>query len=247
MTTNVPIATADPSSMQIEVWSDIACPWCWVGKRHLGAALAATDSNVAVRWRAFELNANARPAGPDPVDYVQKLATKYMTSRAQAQSMIDRMTTVGVERGLEFRFDRVRPGNTFDAHRLIAWSATQGFQSDVVERLFRAYMNEGLSVSDHDVLARIAGQAGGDSREAQSMLESEAFAAEVRADETRAGELGVTGVPFYLLGGRLAVQGAQPTETLEKAIEHAKTLEPLVTDISNGTEADGCSTEECTV
>ncbi len=208
--------------LSVEVWSDIACPWCWVGKRHLEAALAEFDQPVEVIWRAFELDASAPKTADPAVDYVERLARKYRTSTDGAQQMIDRMTGVGRDNGLDFRFDRAQAGNTFDAHRLLAWAATQGKQSELKERLFQAYMHEGKSVSDLDVLVELAADVGLDAERAQAQLSGDDWAQEVRDDEARAAEIGVTGVPFFAIAGRYAVQGAQPADVLASVLRRAQ-------------------------
>lgn len=230
------------NAVNVEIWSDVACPWCWVGKRHLEAAAAELDQPIEIRWRAFELDASA-PKQLDPsVDYVDRLARKYGTSRAGAQQMIDRMVQVGRERGLEFRFDHAKAGNTFDAHRLLAWAADSGKQTDLKERLFLAYMNEGKSVADHEVLVQLAEDVGLDPERAQAVLSSDAFTEEARADEATAAQIGVRGVPFFVIDGRLAVQGAQPPEVLVQAIRKALADAPAETasDDAASCGIDGC-------
>lgn len=232
-------------ALRVEIWSDIACPWCWVGKRHLEAAIERFGHEVEVVWRAFELDPSAPRAHPPGTDYVQRLATKYRTTREQAQGMIDRMTRVGTDNGLDFRFDRARPGNTFDAHRLLHWAHEQGRQDALKERLFLAYMHEGKSVADHEVLVQLADEVGLDPERAQALLSSDEHAAEVRRDEATAAELGVTGVPFFVIGGRYAVPGAQPSELLLQALQQARDDEegkpPRADESVEACGPDGCA------
>lgn len=209
-------------TLAVDVWSDIACPWCWVGKRHLEAAAASFERELAVTWHAFELDPGAPKQAPDAVDYIGRLATKYWVSRDQAQAMIDRMVAVGRADGIEFRFDRARPSNTFDAHRLLAWARGRDRQSELKERLFSAYLHEGRAICDHEVLVACAGDVGLDPDAAQAVLSTDAHAADVRADEARAAELGVTGVPFFVIADRYAVPGAQPVETLLRALRRVQ-------------------------
>ncbi len=226
----------------VEVWSDIACPWCWVGKRNLEQAAQSLGRPLQVRWRAFELDASA-PKEVDPsVDLVDRLASKYGTSKAGAQQMIDRMTQVGREKGLDFRFDRAKPGNTFDAHRLLAWAVEQGRQTQLKERLFRAYMHEGQCVSDHAVLVQLAEEAGLDAEGAQAVLSGNDFAEEVRGDEAAAAQIGVRGVPFFVVDGRYAVQGAQPPEVLARVID--KATQDGAAD-GHPPEGDACGPDGC--
>ena len=229
--------------LRIEVWSDVACPWCWVGKRHLEEALEDSPHEVEVTWRAFELDPSAPRELDDDVDLVERLAKKYGTTRAGAQQMIDRMTRVGTENGLEFRFDRVKPGNTFDAHRLLHFAARHGKQDAMKERLFRAYMHEGKSVADRGVLIDLAEEVGLDPDAARATLSTDAFTREVRAEEIQARELGVTGVPFFAIAGRYAVAGAQPAALLRQVIERAAEetdTEPPPEDPNAACGPDGC-------
>lgn len=209
--------------LRIDVWSDIACPWCYVGKRRLEAALAGFPARDAVDvvWRAFELDPQAPRVRDPSVSYAERLAKKYGASVAQAEAMIRRVTDVAAADGLDLRFDKARPGNTFDAHRVLHLAAKRGMQDSVKERLLRAYMTEGEAIGEPEVLARLAGQAGLDEAEVQEMLASDLYAREVRADEARARELDITGVPFFVIGGRYAVSGAQPAELLLRAIQRA--------------------------
>jgi predicted DsbA family dithiol-disulfide isomerase len=225
------------SRLTVEIWSDIACPWCWVGKRHLKAALAQLEGEADVRWRAFELDPSAPPALEGDVDYVERLARKYRTSRGQAQAMIDHMTAVGERDGIDFRFDRIRPGSTFDAHRLLCWAASMGRQNELKERLFRAYLHEGRSMADHDALCEAAADVELDAGEARAVLTSDACRDEVREEEAQAAQFGITGVPFFVLNRRVAVQGAQPAEVLLQAMQ---SLASTSADRAAACGPDGC-------
>jgi len=238
---------AESSKLKVEVWSDVACPWCWVGKRHLEAAVAEFGEDIDVVWRAFELDPAAPKSVPADVDLTARLADKYGTSRAGAVKMIERMTSVGSDNGIEFKFDRARPGNTFDAHRLLHWAGKQGSgkQDALKERLFEAYMQEGKLVSEHDVLVELAADVGLDAERAQLVLASDDHAADVREDESTAGSMGVHGVPFFVFGGRFGVSGAQPTEVLVQALAKAKEEAGLVEVV--GEEADACGADGCAV
>jgi predicted DsbA family dithiol-disulfide isomerase len=209
--------------LRIDVWSDIACPWCYIGKRHLEAALARFPErdSVEVIWRAFELD----PAAPRilslELSYGERLAKKYGTSVGRAEEMIRRMTAVAAADGLDFRFDRIRPGNTFDAHRLLHLAHERGIQDRVKERLLRAYMTEGEAIGDREALTRLAAEAGLDAEEARAVLTSSRYEREVRADEEEARALGISGVPFFVIGGRHGLSGAQPSETIREALDQA--------------------------
>ena len=207
--------------MQVEIWSDLVCPWCYVGKRRFEAALGGFDGagGVEVRWRAFELD----PGAPRHREraYADHLAAKYRVPLAEARAMIDRMTATAAGVGLTYRFDLARPGNTFDAHRLTALAADRGVQDRVVERLFRATFTEGEPIGDREALVRLAGEAGLDAGEAAATLESDAYSAEVRDDERVAAAIGISGVPFFVVDRALAVGGAQPPEVLRELLRQA--------------------------
>jgi predicted DsbA family dithiol-disulfide isomerase len=207
--------------VNVEIWSDVACPWCYIGKRRFEAALARFEprDEVDVRWRSFELDPSAAAIREKP--YLEHLMAKYRVPMAEADAMIDRMIEAGARNGVVLRFDKARPGNTFDAHRLLHLAAERGVQHELEERLFRAAFTKGLAVGDPEVLAGIAEEGGLDPAEVRAVLGSDRFAAEVRADERRAAELGVTSVPFFVLGGTFGVSGAQPPEVLLAALEDA--------------------------
>lgn len=201
-------------TLHVEIWSDIACPWCYVGKRRLEAALARFSERaaVALRWRAFELDPSA-PSVREPRPYAERLARKYSTSLAAAQAMIDRMTATGAAEGLELRFDRVRPGNTFDAHRLARFAEGRGRGDEAQERLFRAYLTEGEALGERGVLVRLAQELGLDGQEVRALLAGDDLAELVRADEREAARLGIHAVPHFRIGGR-GTSGAQPAGVL---------------------------------
>lgn len=208
--------------LRIDVWSDIACPWCHVGKRRLEAALARFPERdrVTVVWHSFELDPSA-PRASEAAPYAARLARKYGFSVADAEGMIARMTETAALDGLDFHFEKIRPGNTFDAHRLLHLAHARGLQDALKERLFRAYLGEGQAIGHHEVLARLAVEVGLDAAEVRATLASDAYAREVREDEQQARELGVRGVPFFVLAGRYAVSGAQPVDALLAALHTA--------------------------
>jgi len=207
--------------MKIEIWSDIACPWCYVGKRRFEAAL--TDfphrDELQIIWRSFELNPTAPPRAERPT--VELIAAKYGMPVARAQAMMDDMTATGAADGIAFRFDRSISGNTFDAHRLLHLAATHGLREAMVERLFAAYFTDGEAIADRDTLARLADEVGLDEAAVRDMLASNAYAADVRADEARAGQLGITGVPFFAIDEKFGISGAQSAKVITDALMQA--------------------------
>jgi predicted DsbA family dithiol-disulfide isomerase len=211
------------AKLRIDIWSDIACPWCYIGKRHLEQALDrfAHKADVDIVWRAFELDPSAPRIRDSSQTYAERIARKYGTQPQQAQLRIDQMVATAAKDGLEFRFDRIRPGNTFDAHRLLHLAHERGVQDAVKERLLRAYMTEGQAIGDPEALLALAREAGLDEQEARDVLDGDRYTAEVRADEALAHKLGISGVPFFVLDGRLGVSGAQPAEVLLGALDKA--------------------------
>ena len=209
--------------LSIEVWSDIACPWCYVGKRRLEHALAQFPHRDSVQlvWRAFELDPSAPALRDSDTPYVERLARKYGTPVPQAQAMIQRIVDTGAAEGLALNFDHIRPGNTFNAHRLIHLAKERGLQNELKERLLSAYFSEGRAIGDADTLHNLTVAVGLDSDEVQGVLSTDLYANEVRADEAEARDIGVSGVPFFLLGRRYAVSGAQSSELLLEAITKA--------------------------
>ena len=221
MTITTPNGTPKHERLRVDIWSDVVCPWCAIGKAHLDQALAefAHADEVDVVWHSYELDPTA-PAVRSG-DYVGMLAKKYGTEPAQAQQMIDQMTERGAEVGVPFRFDRVQTGNTFDAHRVIHLGAARGRQTAVKERMLRGYLAEGEAIGLPEVVARLGVDAGLDADEVAAVLESDAFAEEVPSDEAMAAQLQITGVPFFVFDRRLAVAGAQPPEVMLQVLERA--------------------------
>jgi predicted DsbA family dithiol-disulfide isomerase len=224
--------------VQVEIWSDIACPWCYVGKRRFEAALAAFEhrDDVQLTWRAFELD----PSAPHQleVDAAQHLADKYGTSLEGARAMHARMTETAAGEGLDFRFDIARRGNTFDAHRVVHLAAAHGQQDAMKERIMRAYLTEGELVSDHDVLRRLAAEVGLPADEVVDLLAGDRYAEEVRADERTAGQLGIDAVPFFVVDRRFGASGAQPPEVLLELLRQAQPVEVVADGATCG--PDGC-------
>jgi predicted DsbA family dithiol-disulfide isomerase len=205
--------------LDIDIWSDVVCPWCAIGERRLKAALESFPHREAVRlrYRAFELDPRSPRQGP-PVQEV--LTRKYRLTPAQVQQMQERVAGLAAELGMRMDFHRTHMDSTFDAHRLIALAGAQGRGPAMAERLFTAYFGEGQRLGDPAALCALAEEVG--VRGAAELLADPTLqAAQVRQDEANARELGVTGVPFFLFGGRLAVAGGQPVEVFQQALERA--------------------------
>jgi predicted DsbA family dithiol-disulfide isomerase len=228
--------------MQVEIWSDIACPWCYVGKRRFEAALAEFEhrDEVTVAWRSFELDPGA-PAERGG-DHAEHLARKYGSTVEHARAMHDHITGIAAEEGLDFRFDRVRGGNTFDAHRLVHLAAAHDLQDAMKERLMRAYLTEGELMSDHAALTRLAVEVGLPEDETREALATGRFADEVREDQRTGASLGITAVPFFVVNREIAVSGAQPPEVFLALLERARPEQPELAVVADG---DACGPEGC--
>jgi predicted DsbA family dithiol-disulfide isomerase len=233
--------------LRVDIWSDIACPWCHVGKRRFEAALAkfAHKDEVEIVWRAFELDPSAKARSvPEGSNYAERLAKKYGMPVPMAEQRIQQLVDTAAGEGLAFRFDRIKPGNTFDAHRVVHFALEKGKQDAVKEKMLSGYLEHGAAIGDKADVAKLAVDAGLDADEVTAVLESDAHAEDVRADEREAAELGVTGVPFFVIG-RYALSGAQPKEVFQRALdlawkEHAQaSLQPFGEGAACG--PDGCA------
>ncbi|HEY4378612.1 MAG TPA: DsbA family oxidoreductase [Acidimicrobiales bacterium] len=204
--------------MRIDVWSDIVCPWCYVGEARLANAIAAFPqrAEVEVVFRSFELDPTW--TGTEPV--LDMLATKYGMTTAQAAEAEERVAGLARAEGLPYKSGRLR-GNSFDAHRLIHLAADRGLGRRLVDLLFRSHFGQAASVFEADELLAFAVEAGLDRAEAKAVLEGDDYADEVRADEAAAHQLGVRGVPFFVFDGAFAVSGAQSAEVFTQALTKA--------------------------
>jgi predicted DsbA family dithiol-disulfide isomerase len=207
--------------MQAEIWSDVVCPWCYLGRRNFEQALAgfAHRGEVEVTYRSFELDPAAPPGVTTPT--AELLAGKYGMSPAQAHDAQRQMEQRAAQRGLTFHMDGLRSGNTRDAHRLLHLAKARGRQEELAERLHRGHFTDQASVFDRASLADLAAGAGLDRDEAVAVLAGDEYGPDVDVDEQMARSLGVTGVPFFVFGRRYAVSGAQPPEILAQALDDA--------------------------
>lgn len=202
--------------MDIQVWSDVICPWCYIGKNRLEQALRGYEgTDVVVTYRAYQLDPSPVP---QPVPLKSALAAKF-GGPARAEQMFAHVTAVAAADGLTLNFDRAVAANTFDAHRLIAWAAEQGRQHDMLDAVQRAHFADGVNIGAPAALARLAGSIGLDEPAALAHLGSSAGTTEVNADIAEARELGITSVPTFVIDGRYAVQGAQEPAVLRDALD----------------------------
>ena len=214
--------------MKVEIWSDVVCPWCYIGKRRFESALARFEhrDQLEVTWRSFERN--PRAASEEQGGLAERLARKYGLTVEQASAANARVTAAAAGEGLQYRLDVARPGNTFDAHRLIHLAREHGAQDEAKKRLMAAYFTEGRRIGDRETLIELMSEVGVPTEEARNALETGAYGEEVRAEEREAAELGITGVPFFVLDRRYGVSGAQPPELMLQALNQAwKEAHPL--------------------
>ena len=207
--------------MQIEIYSDVVCPWCFIGKRRLERALetAGYANRARAIWRPFELNPTMPKAGMERRTYLQ---AKFGGAQA-LRGMEDRLAKAGEADGIEFAFDRIaRTPNTFDAHRLIWFAGQQNCQDEVVEALFHSYFTKGREIGILSSLAEIASDCGLDREEVGRFLASDGAVQGVRAEEATGHRLGIRGVPYFVLNGSVAISGAQPPDIFVSALQQAE-------------------------
>ena len=208
--------------MRVEIWSDVVCPWCYIGRRRFEKALDQFEyrDQVEVIWRSFQLDPNTPREYPGSI--FDMLMQMHGLSRERSEAMHAQLTELAAKDGLDYRFDRVRPANSWDAHRLLHLAAHHGVQSVMKERLQRAYFTDGLSISDPGTLVQLAVEIGLDAEETRRMLEDpQAYADAVRSDIRKARVLGISGVPFFVMDEKYGVSGAQATELFLEALERA--------------------------
>lgn len=240
--------------MKIDIWSDYACPFCYIGKRRLEHALSQFPDRdkVEVVFRSFQLDPNASVKGNK--DIHDMLAAKYGMTREKAKAMNEQLAEQarGVE--LEFNFDTIIPTNTFDSHRLSHYASAKGKAAEMTERLLRAYFTDSLHLGDREVLAGLAAEVGLDAAEAAAMLESDAYADQVNADIAEGQRLNITGVPFFVFNNKYAVSGAQPGPVFSEVLDtvwaeesSAPVLQVVGKPKSQTDDADGCDDGSCSI
>jgi predicted DsbA family dithiol-disulfide isomerase len=204
--------------VKIEIWSDVVCPWCYIGKRRLEHALGEFEhaDEVEIAWRSFQLNPDT-PAG------TAVPTSEYLVRRfgPQASQMTGRVAALGREEGLDLDFDAALTVNTLDAHRLLHLAADLGVGDAAKERLLRAHFTEGADLSDPETLVRLVGEAGVDPDRAREVLAGTEYADAVRADIELAQAFGATGVPFFVIDRKYGISGAQPAEAFLQALRTA--------------------------
>lgn len=236
------------TAMRIEVWSDVVCPWCYIGKRHLEQALASFEhrDKVEVIYRSFELD----PSAPQvPVETtVEALARKFGTDVAGARELMKRADAAAAAVGLEFNHADALRARTFDAHRLLHLAQAEGKQAELKELLLEAYFCEGRNLGEHAVLAEIAVRAGLEEDRARQVLAGTEYTAEVEADVAQARAYGANGVPFFVVEGKYGVSGAQPAEVFSQLLERVwAESRPAVEVVGGAAEGTVCGPDGCAI
>jgi protein disulfide-isomerase len=217
----IPMNSSNSTKMKVEVWSDIMCPFCYIGKRHYEAALKQfADSNrIEIEWKSFQLDPTI-PKNPENKNNVYKyLADRKGMSEAQSRKMHDNVVEMAKQAGLSYNFDNAVIANSFDAHKMIQLAKTKGLGDEAEERLFRAYFIEGMDFGDAATLVKIGQEIGLEGTEIEAALLSDDFAYKVKSDIAEAAQLGVQGVPFFVFNRKYAVSGAQPTEAFLETMQ----------------------------
>ena len=234
--------------MKVEIWSDVVCPFCYIGKRKFEKALAgfAHRGEVEVVWHSFQLTPDFQPIPGESIH--ESLAKKKGVSVEEGRKMNDYMTQTAKEVGLDYQFDKAIPANTFLAHQLIHLGAQHGRQDATKERLMAAYYLEGQNIGDLETLVKLGTEVGLDATESREALTAGTYANAVRLDEYQAQQIGVRGVPFFVFEDKYAVSGAQQpelfAEVLEKVWEEFKPAKPALTMVADG---DACGPDGCAV
>lgn len=236
--------------MKVEIWSDIMCPFCYIGKRKFEAALEQfpDKDKIQVEWKSFQLNPDLKPIpGKDVYDYVAQIKGQ---SREWSLQVHDQMTKNAKEVGLTYNFDKAVIANSFDAHRLIQLAKVQQLGDAAEERLFIAYFTEGKDISDHNILISLGEEIGLNRTVVAAMLASNDFSGEVNLDAREAQQLGASGVPFFVLDRKYGVAGAQPVEAFTQALTQAfgewRQSQPLDLTAFEAATGPVCSAEgEC--
>lgn len=208
--------------MKIDIWSDVVCPWCYIGKRRLEAALGQFDGadEVEIEWHAFELD----PTSPSSIgeDMATRLSSKYRISTQEAKSSMDHITQLAKEVGLDYHLDSAKMGNSFNAHKLIKLAGLSGLSGQMKERLLKAYFVESVDISDFATLKALGIEVGLDPSDIDELRSSDYMAQQVRDDESLAGTLGISGVPFFVFESKYGVSGAQPVDVFLEVLKKVR-------------------------
>lgn len=233
--------------MKIEIWSDIACPWCYIGKVRFEKALAQYEhkDDVNVVWRSFQLQPDAPKVNPPAT--VEHLMQRYGRTHEQVQDMLRNVTEVAAGEGLEYQLEEAVAANTLDAHRLTKLGEAKGVGKAVMERVMQAYQSEGANVADEDTLVRLGTEAGLNEADVRAMLASDDFVDEFHADLDRGRAFGVSGVPFFVIDEQHGVSGAQPTEFFLSALQQLGPQRPKLNMVGAAADDAACGPDGCEI
>lgn len=235
------------NKLKIQIWSDIMCPYCYIGKRRIEGALEQFEHKnaVEIEWKSFQLDSNFIASEDD--DMAEHLATKYQKDKQWAQEMMDSMTENAKNSGLDFHFEKAVMANSFNAHRLLHLAKKHNLSNELEELLFKAYLTDGKDVNNLTTLSELGLQAGLDITEIEAVLQSDTYAKEVKEDILEAQSIGVQGVPFFVLDNKYAVSGAQHVETFVKTLEKVWEEGNFVSKptLLNTTDGDSCGIDGC--
>lgn len=233
--------------MKVEIWSDVVCPWCYIGKRRFESALASFEAKeqVEVVWRSFELDPVASTTNDE--EMAVRLSRKYRMSEAEARESMANMTKLASDEGLVYHLDSTKSTNSLDAHRLLHLGSLNGLNNQMKERLLKAYFTDNLDISNRDVLVSIGAEIGLDTGEIREMYASDYLTAQVRSDEALAAQYGINGVPYFVFDGKYGVSGAQPKEVFLQVMN--KVLEDALVQIrvSGNSSELSCSDDSCVI
>lgn len=246
MVTSTSVQQTTQPRIKVDIWSDVACPWCYIGKRRFETALAEFPqrSQVDVVWHSFELDPSAALVNPThPRD---NLAAKYGETPEGAQKMLDHMTSLAADEGLDFHFEALKLTNTFQAHQVIHMASEYGLQDAMKERLLKAYLSAGEDLGNVDALVRLAEDVDLDGSKVRAALEHQTYAQAVRSDEAQAQAYGVSGVPFFVLNEKYGVSGAQPPEVFLSALSQVR-QEQRPLQLIGAADAEACEDGSCAV
>ncbi|MGW1341176.1 DsbA family oxidoreductase [Kribbella sp. NPDC002412] len=241
--------------MRIDVWSDVVCPWCYIGKRRLEQALAASGEQAEIVWHSFQLDPSA--TNDDPRDLPTRLGEKYGRGREWGVQANAHVTEIAAELGLEYHLDQAKAANTVDAHRVLhlarelvdAGQVPADTQDRLKERLLKAYFTDGLPVGDHATLTSLAEEVGLPAERVTAVLAATTYTEEVAADQAQAIAYGANGVPFFVIDEKYGVSGAQPVEVFQEALRRANADRKPVTLITGPSDSDdpACGPDGCPI
>lgn len=229
--------------MRVDIWSDVVCPFCYIGKKRLEHVAEQAGIELDIHWHSFELDPDA-PTKHE-VSNTERLAQKYGRSYAEMEEMERNVAAMAATEGIDFQWQKANSGNSFNAHRIIHLAQSKGLGNEAKEAFFHAYMTEGLAIGEREVVEEIASRIGLDNAEVEYVLDSDELADFVRHDEKIAHEqLKITGVPFFVFDQKLALSGAQPREIFLQALQQAQTSSVESIEQDNSAQ---CNDESCEI